>query len=297
MRRAAGLSINQPIRRWTDAIPEGSATLRHVLSHASSGVPGRGLPLRSGPLCHPDQRRRRLHRPPLPRRAVPRDLRPAGHAGFGARPRPGRQRHARSSALLGRPAERFGAVLGRLATPYRVDRSGKASRSEYPAEGVNAATGLVSTAQDLARFDAALDDQVLLRPELLSVAWSNVTTSSGAPAALGARLVRAELQRGTPGLALRRHPGRGLVAAHQGAAARHHAHPARQQRRPQPVVDLPRAMSPPRSSPSCSCESSSAEARSAPHSGATATHRRPAGGAGRTGSGAAPTSSSRPSSV
>ena len=35
-----GLSIHQPIRQWTDTIPEGSATLRNVLSHASSGVPG-----------------------------------------------------------------------------------------------------------------------------------------------------------------------------------------------------------------------------------------------------------------
>jgi CubicO group peptidase (beta-lactamase class C family) len=75
----------------------------------------------------------------------------------------------------------FESVLQRLATPYRVDRSGKATKSDYPAQDVNAATGLVSTAQDLARFDAALDDQALLRAELLSVAWSNVRTSSGAP--------------------------------------------------------------------------------------------------------------------
>ena len=46
---------------------------------------------------------------------------------------------------------------------------------------MNAATGMVSTAQDLARFDAALDDGDLLHSDMLAVAWHNVTTSSGAP--------------------------------------------------------------------------------------------------------------------
>ena len=34
----SGLNINQAVRRWTDTIPEASATLRHVMSHASSAT-------------------------------------------------------------------------------------------------------------------------------------------------------------------------------------------------------------------------------------------------------------------
>jgi CubicO group peptidase (beta-lactamase class C family) len=51
---------------------------------------------------------------------------------------------------------------------------------------LNAAEGLVSTARDLARFDSALDDAVLLRPETLRIAWSPSNfTGSPLPTGLG----------------------------------------------------------------------------------------------------------------
>jgi CubicO group peptidase (beta-lactamase class C family) len=177
----AGLSINQPVRRWSDTIPESAATLRHVMSHASSGVPGESFhydPARYAALtnvvadCTDKPFRRAVYDEIFDRLgmrdSVPgRDLADGGNG----------ERRLFDDGELGR----FATALQRLAAPYRVDRAGKASRSDYPAEDVNAATGLVSTAQDLARFDAALDDLDLLRGDLLSVAWSNVTTSSGAP--------------------------------------------------------------------------------------------------------------------
>ena len=52
---------------------------------------------------------------------------------------------------------RYAAVLARLATPYHVDKTGKATRGDYGATGIDAATGLVTTVRDLARFDIALD--------------------------------------------------------------------------------------------------------------------------------------------
>ena len=54
--------------------------------------------------------------------------------------------------------EHYGRVLANLAVPYRVDKRGHATRTELPSEGINAQTGLVSTARDLANFDLALDD-------------------------------------------------------------------------------------------------------------------------------------------
>jgi CubicO group peptidase (beta-lactamase class C family) len=79
----------------------------------------------------------------------------------------------------------YEAVLRRLAVPYRVERSGRASRSEFPNESVTAGTGLVSTVRDLARFEMALDRGDLVRPELLAAAWTNATTTSGAPVPVG----------------------------------------------------------------------------------------------------------------
>ncbi len=83
--------------------------------------------------------------------------------------------------------KRYEAVLQRMAVPYRVDRSGKATRGDYPTDRVSTATGLISTALDLARFDSAIDNDELVHGELRAVAWTNVTTSSGAalPSGLG----------------------------------------------------------------------------------------------------------------
>ncbi len=83
--------------------------------------------------------------------------------------------------------DRYQRVLARLAVPYRVDRRGRASRSDLvPVETINAATGLVSTVRDLARFDAAIDDEILLQGETLQVAWRNAIGRDGAmPTGLG----------------------------------------------------------------------------------------------------------------
>src|SRR5919106_5636799 len=67
---------------------------------------------------------------------------------------------------------RYGRILERLAVPYRVDARRRATRTELPIEGINAATGLVSTVRDLARFDAALETELLLRRETKAAAWS-----------------------------------------------------------------------------------------------------------------------------
>ena len=81
---------------------------------------------------------------------------------------------------------RYEDVVGRVALPYRVDRNLRAIRSDYRTRGLNAAEGLVSTARDLARFDRALDDAVLLRAETLSAAWSPANfTGSPLPTGLG----------------------------------------------------------------------------------------------------------------
>ena len=62
----------------------------------------------------------------------------------------------------------YDAVLRQTARPYRVDRSGRASLSQYPATTLDAASGLVSTARDLAAFSIALDTRTLLSDDTLA---------------------------------------------------------------------------------------------------------------------------------
>jgi CubicO group peptidase (beta-lactamase class C family) len=68
--------------------------------------------------------------------------------------------------------EAYRTVLRETAKPYRVDRRGRASLSLYPAATLDAASGLISTVRDLARFTIALDTLTLLREDTLATAWT-----------------------------------------------------------------------------------------------------------------------------
>ena len=106
--------------------------------------------------------------------------------------------------------EHYRRLLENLAVPYRVDkRLNHASRTDVPVEGINAATGLVSTVRDLAQFDLALDGGILLREDTLAAAWTAASSAAGRAAAVRARLVRPELSRRASGLAV--WPGRQWV--------------------------------------------------------------------------------------
>jgi CubicO group peptidase (beta-lactamase class C family) len=78
---------------------------------------------------------------------------------------------------------RYSVTLGRTAKGYRVDTRGRATRTEVAPLRANAATGLVSTVRDLAKFDAALRYNILLKPETLLGSWAPV--APGYPTGLG----------------------------------------------------------------------------------------------------------------
>jgi CubicO group peptidase (beta-lactamase class C family) len=75
-------------------------------------------------------------------------------------------------------AERYRDVLARLATPYFVDQQRRPLASQYPVTTLSPARGLISTVRDLAQFDLALRDGVILHPDTLALAWS-VQTGGG----------------------------------------------------------------------------------------------------------------------
>jgi CubicO group peptidase (beta-lactamase class C family) len=79
--------------------------------------------------------------------------------------------------------ERYTAVLQRRATPYSVDGRGRATVSRYPdAAGVlTPSSGLITTVRDLAKFDVALKQGLLVAPATLAAAWSPPAGNSGLP--------------------------------------------------------------------------------------------------------------------
>lgn len=70
--------------------------------------------------------------------------------------------------------DRYQRVLADLAVPYKIDAKGRASRSEYPSYGLDAASGMVSTVDDLVKFEIELDsdDGIPLSSSTLNQMWS-----------------------------------------------------------------------------------------------------------------------------
>ena len=79
--------------------------------------------------------------------------------------------------------ERYTAVLQRRATPYSVDGRGRATMSAYPAAAgiLTPSSGLITTVRDLAKFDVALKQGLLVAPATLAAAWSPPVGDSGLP--------------------------------------------------------------------------------------------------------------------
>ncbi len=180
------LAIDEPIRRYGGAVPDQGATLRQILSHTSAGA---GKTFRYDPeryaqltpvveQCVPQPYRKTIAVNVLERLAMKDSV-------------PGRDLidpNVLSEPLFAATIlERYHDVLERIAVPYKVDKRGRATRTEVPPEGINAATGLVTTVRDFARFDAALDEAVLLRAETLDAAWAPNTSDLQAvlPTGLG----------------------------------------------------------------------------------------------------------------
>ena len=89
---------------------------------------------------------------------------------------------APTSELSAATLERHRQTLADLAVPYRVASSGAVSRSDYSQRTLTAATGIVSTALDLAEFVAALDRGLVVSPALRNAAFER---RDGRPTGLG----------------------------------------------------------------------------------------------------------------
>ena len=172
-----GFNIDQDIRTFAPSFPVRETSVRQVLAHATDGRfrYDPGLYSSLTPViesCTKQSYRQAtavevLERvtPPM-RRSVPGlDLaRPEGAAAL-----------AQFDAAT---VARYQSVLSEVAVPYRIDANRRATRTEYPSYGLDAAGGLVTTAYDLAQFEIALDDKTVPVPlsfSTLDKMWSNAT--------------------------------------------------------------------------------------------------------------------------
>jgi CubicO group peptidase (beta-lactamase class C family) len=176
---------DDPIRRWVPLTPDPPATLRQVLSH-TSGLTG-GFRYDAGRFslltpvveaCTNQPYRRALAQNILDYVAMIESVPGRDFQTLGADGDPLFNEAARN---------RYTAVLQRMAVPYKVDKRGRATRAEPPPPEIDAATGLIASVRDLAKFDAGLDRYDLVRADILTQTWINETSANGVstPTTLG----------------------------------------------------------------------------------------------------------------
>ena len=140
-------------------------TLRHLLSHTATGSPGERFSY--NPILFSW-----ASRPIMEATGVAFSDLVAGGVLTPAQ----MNRSARRHRALALPAE----LERDLAPPHRIDDSGSAVRAARPGpQGDGAAGGVVSTVEDLAKFDIALDGDRLLSPDSRALMMSPARTDDG----------------------------------------------------------------------------------------------------------------------
>jgi CubicO group peptidase (beta-lactamase class C family) len=181
------LSLDEGISRYSPAIPEPTATIRHVLTHTSQGTPGATYRYdgdRFAALtavvdaCHGRPFRQALGTAILDRAAMTGSV--PGHDL--EQPTPN------LASLFDAPTlARYANAVTRLALPYQTSSAGTA-RTDYPPRGISASAGLLSSVVDLAKYDAAIDANVFISRESQALTWTNAispTSGQALPYGLG----------------------------------------------------------------------------------------------------------------
>jgi CubicO group peptidase (beta-lactamase class C family) len=182
------LNLDTPIRNYTSGIADSRVTVRHLFTHTSQSSPPGEKYLYSGDrysyltpvvdACSGQTFREALAKTILDRLEM-RDSVPGQDMEFPT---------AQTAAMFPpETLERYQRVIQRLAKPYVNDNSGRPILSAYPPRGISAAADFISTVRDLARYDAAIDQHVLLTTQRQEQAWTNHVNSKGErlPYALG----------------------------------------------------------------------------------------------------------------
>ncbi len=176
------VDVDAAIRQWVPTFPEAGATVRHVLAHSATGrfQYDPGLYAQLTPVvdaCSGRPYRVNANIEILERLGMYASV-PGLDLGTPGSP----SRLQFDEARLAR----FSESMRRLATPYVVDRHGKAVKTAYTSKSIDAGTGMVSTVRDLAKFDIALDAGVPMSTSTLEQMWSQVVVGGVAqPTGLG----------------------------------------------------------------------------------------------------------------
>ena len=177
------VSLDDPMSKYSDSYKDDQIRVRHVLTHTSGGTaPGETYEYNGNVFANlfdvivkgSGQRLRPL--------IVKNILEKLGTTGTA----PGNDLndrdadHAKMAQLIGAENERaYVETLQRLAKPYKLYGANEIIGTYNQRRGLDSSTGMISTVTDLAKWDAALDRHLFLKPETQERMWTPTISITG----------------------------------------------------------------------------------------------------------------------
>jgi len=175
------VSLDDPMRKYTDEIPEQRAKVRHVASMTSKGNPGERFEYDGSRFNALTTVLERATGQPY-RVLLAKEILAPLHMQHSVPGHDVLDSASRWTPLFGDSTmKRYAATLEALAKPYRVFAGQETVRSFYPPRRMTASAGLISTVRDLAAYDSALDAHAFVRPGTQQLAWMPAVSSDGRP--------------------------------------------------------------------------------------------------------------------
>ena len=170
------LELSDRVTRWVPEYPDQNATVANLLTHTTNGGSfeynlDRFAGLTSVIVeCADQPYRHVLYEEVFNRFAMQNSVPGTSFTGSAS---PGAMQFDSGTS------SRFADVVRRTAVSYRLN-SGRAVRSDVSTPQLNAATGVLSTVRDLARFDIALQSGALIEAQSLTASWTQAVADGRA---------------------------------------------------------------------------------------------------------------------
>ena len=179
------LSLDEPASKYARSFQGSDIRIKHVLSHTSDGRPGDAYKYNSDRFGLLAELIRRVSGVPFRTLLAETVLEPLGMLSTV----PGRDFAAAEARgeikLRGGTRGRYRWVLAKAARSYLLYGDDEIIRAPYPTPEIDAASGILSTVMDLAKFDAALDAHRLLSKATQDLAWKPFVANGGGPLPYG----------------------------------------------------------------------------------------------------------------
>lgn len=178
------LDLDEPMSHYSKDFKDDRVKIKHLLSHTSEGTPGEKFSYNPERYEYLKAVLEKTIDKPLRQQFVATFLDPL--AMNDSVPGPDVVDNDSAWTVLGEEnLARYRRNLTHFAKPYTYWGDGETVYAGYPPREFWASAGLLSTVRDMAKYDAAIDNHVLLKPETLKLAWTPFVSNAGQPLPYG----------------------------------------------------------------------------------------------------------------